>query len=94
MAGIDHCGKNHDFARGMYMNSESGDAEWITMLQVVCCKGSIDYMEFGMDRCDLDDWQGGINLSLNFNDYICRQPASRHPTSSDGLTQARATLLE
>ena len=33
-------------------------------------------------------------VSLSFTDYVCRQPASRHPTSSDGLTQARATQLE
>ena len=72
----------------MYRNSESGDAEWITMLQVVCCKGSVDYMEFGMDRCDLDDWHARINQSQFEDHRLCMQVVSESPPHKLGGTNS------
>jgi hypothetical protein len=77
--------------QGVYTKSKSGDAEWITIRYKGCANGVSC-----MDRCDLDDLQARINFSLGskITDYACRLSASRHPTSSEGLTQTRATQLE
>jgi hypothetical protein len=42
----------------------------VVCLQVKCRLHGVS----GMDRCDIDAWQGRINLSLNFADLYASTP--------------------
>ena len=64
----------------------------------LCYKGSVHGVS-GIDRCDSDDSQGRMNLSvtLKLTDYECRLSASRHPgpqSRTDLLRRGRHSLSD